>query len=194
MAISIARTVGVALQPLRPGPGSWSVRRRGFADLPHSIEVTSEAFIHGGQLPSRHTADGEGSSPPLGFEGVRPDASSLVLLVEDADSPSFRPFVHAIVYDLPPDLKYLKEDALPPPSAADKGPHGSRMGRNFLGRTGWTPPAPPLGHGPHRYAFQVFALSGRPRFEWSPGREYLLRTIRPLTIAHGSLVGLYQRK
>ena len=194
MTVSVARTIGVALQPFRPGPRTWGIRRRGFADLPHSIEVSSEAFMNGGHIPSRHTADGEGSSPPLRFAGFLPGTESVVLLVEDADSPSFRPFVHAIVYDLPPVPTFLKEGALPPPPAKHSGPHGSRMGRNFLGRTGWTPPAPPPGHGPHRYAFEVFALSARPRFGWLPGRDYLLRTIRPLAIAHGSVVGLYQRK
>jgi Raf kinase inhibitor-like YbhB/YbcL family protein len=194
MAMGFVRAIGVALQPFRPGPQSFGIRRKGFAELPDSIEVRSDAFMNGGQIPERHTADGAGTSPPLRIDSLPAGTHSLVLLVEDADSPSFRPFVHAIVYDLPPDATSLEEGALPPPPAAEGGPQGSRMGRNFAGRTGWTPPSPPPGHGPHRYAFEVFALASRPRFDWPPGREHLLRTIRPLATARGCLIGLYQRK
>ncbi|MDP9096084.1 MAG: YbhB/YbcL family Raf kinase inhibitor-like protein, partial [Pseudomonadota bacterium] len=56
---------------------------------------------------------------------------------------------------------------------------------------GWTPPAPPPGHGPHRYAFQVFALDDRPLFRHPPHRGRLMRAIREHILAQGCIVGTY---
>src|SRR5215468_10402113 len=49
---------------------------------------------------AKYTADGAGVSPPLQWKGVPDAAGSVVLLVEDADSPTRHPLVHAIAYDL----------------------------------------------------------------------------------------------
>ena len=54
-------------------------------------------------------------------------------------------------------------------------------------------PSPPPGHGPHRYAFQVFALGVRPVFAYPPGRSKLLSVIRPHLLAQGRLIGTYER-
>lgn len=66
------------------------------------IEITSAAFAAGSALPRRFTADGDGVSPPLSWRSVPADTAVIILIVEDADSPTLEPLVHAIVADIDP--------------------------------------------------------------------------------------------
>ena len=67
-------------------------------------------------------------------------------------------------------------------------PAGAALSATYL------PPDPPPGRGPHRYAFQVFALDTVPRFESQPGRTQLLDKIKGHVIAKGLLIGTYERR
>lgn len=149
-----------------------------------SIEVSSGAFDHNGPIPAQYTVDGDGTSPPLKWRGVPMNAEAVVVLVEDADSPTPRPLVHAIVWDLPGSDASLPEGALP----------DNRCAANDALAATWLPPDPPPGHGTHRYVFQVFALDIVPRFESRPGRAALLDKIKGHVIAKGLLIGTYERK
>jgi Raf kinase inhibitor-like YbhB/YbcL family protein len=156
------------------------------------IEVRSAAFGYNEPIPAKYTADSEGLWPPLEWHGVPMSAEALVILVEDADSPTPRPLVHAIVWDLPGSDASLPEGALPSRSA-DANPVARHLGRNSALSASWLPPDPPPGHGPHRYVFQVFALDTVPRFESHPGRAELLEKIKGHVIAKGLLIGTYER-
>jgi phosphatidylethanolamine-binding protein (PEBP) family uncharacterized protein len=59
--------------------------------------------------------------------------------------------------------------------------------------TGWLPPDPPTGHGPHNYAFQIFALDSIPALGGTPGRSALVDAIRDHILAAGVLTGTYAR-
>jgi phosphatidylethanolamine-binding protein (PEBP) family uncharacterized protein len=77
----------------------------------------------------------------------------LLLVVEDPDAPTSLPFVHCVAL-LDPSVTSLAQGALDA-----KNPSGGvRMLRSGMGR-GYLGPAPIKGHGPHRYAFQLFALA-----------------------------------
>lgn len=189
--MSVMRWIGSALRPLRPGVDALaSSRLERF--LPLSIKVTSPAFGESDPIPSVFTADGAGRFPGVFWDGLPPQTVSVALLVEDADIPFFRPVTHLIVHSILPDLGGLEPGSV---KARQRGrtKAGWACGRNFLGATGWTPPSPPPGHGPHRYAFQVFALGERPDFLHPPGRAALLREIRPHLLAQGRLIGTYLR-
>lgn len=191
MQASIMRSVGEALRPVRPGVALLAGSKfSGF--LGYALTVSSTAFQNGSPMPVRFTQDGASLCPPLRWEGLPPRTQSVVLLVEDADIPWLRPVVHLIVHSIPPGKTEFGEGEIPL-RLVGAAPDGWACGRNFLGRPGWTAPAPPPGHGPHRYAFQVFALDARPHFAHPPGRSMLLRTIRPNLIAQGRLIGTYER-
>ena len=68
---NLARTVGWALQPIRPGPQAFATRQRVFAAVPEAIKVSSPAFIEAGAIPARYTVDGEGLSPPIAWDKRR---------------------------------------------------------------------------------------------------------------------------
>ena len=182
--------VGHALREQRAGIDQIVFSRLPLRAGQAAITVTSLAFVDHGPLPVDYTADGEGRSPPLQWTGVPAAAKSLVLIVEDADSPTPHPLVHAIAVGLAPDEPSLREGALA--GDADAPPE-ARLGRNSLLQHGWLPPDPPPGHGAHRYAFQVFALGGSVALPEAPGRDALLETLAQDAIASGCLIGTYER-
>lgn len=156
-----------------------------------AIEVRSPAFADHAPIPGNYTADGAGISPPIEWAGLPAAATSLILIVEDADAPTPRPLVHAIVVELPPHDGSLPEGAL---KSSHHGGSGFKTGRNSYLKASWLPPDPPPGHGPHRYAFQLFALAGGAVFSDTPGRDAVLDALRQCAIASGCLIGTYERR
>jgi len=180
--------IGHALHEVRAGLEKIAFNTVGLRQGTASITIASLAFADHAPLPARYTADGEGHSPPLHWTGIPSNAVSLVLLVEDADSPTPHPLVHAIAVDLP-----AADGGLPDGALSDGDDEGVHTGRNSYLRSAWLPPDPPPGHGVHRYAFQIFALGAPHEFSASPGRDELLDALRAHAIASGLLIGTCER-
>ena len=179
--------LGAALNGVRAGAERLSILREEVGGAPATLKLASTAFADGGPIPERYTADGAGASPPLWWTGVPEDAAELALIVEDADSPLPQPLVHAIVIGLDGRDGSLAEGAI----GADEAEVDT--GRNSYLTEGWIAPDPPTGHGAHRYAFQLFALSARSGLSGAPGRGALLDAIAGKVIAVGVLTGTYSR-
>jgi Raf kinase inhibitor-like YbhB/YbcL family protein len=189
----IPEAVGEALRNQRAGLEHTVIERlKGSSDR-RLIQVSSSAFADGNTIPTKYTADGGGVSPPLEWRDVPQGTSSVAVIVEDADSPTPHPLVHAIVVNLDPRESSIVEAALDSP---DHKGVGLETGPNSFLSHAWLPPDPPPGHGPHKYVFQVFALryarSG-PRFERAPGREELVRAIAEFGIGAGCVIATYER-
>jgi len=182
--------VGHALRGQRAGLDKTAFQAVDLRGGMAALAVSSLAFADHAPIPERYTADGEGVSPPLQWGGVPAAAASVLLIVEDADSPTPQPLVHAIVVGLPTGDGALPEAALP---SRDNDGAGLQVGRNSYLQASWLPPDPPPGHGVHRYAFQVFALEAGARFDGEPGREAVLEAIRDHGLASGRLIGTYER-
>jgi Raf kinase inhibitor-like YbhB/YbcL family protein len=184
--------IGHALHGVRAGLDAIVFNTLGLREGMASIAVSSLAFADHAPLPSRYTADGEGVSPPLQWSGLPAGTVSAVLLVEDADSPTPSPLVHAIVVGLGDGDSdgALAEGALP---SADHEGTGLAVGRNSYLQAAWLPPDPPPGHGVHRYAFQLFALDAAPPFSATPGRDEVIDALRAHAIASGLLIGTCER-
>jgi hypothetical protein len=185
--------VGHALREQRAGLDKTVFLRTPLRAGQAAIRVTSLAFVDHGPLPVTCTSDGEGRSPPLQWSNLPPATSSVALIVEDADSPTPQPLVHAIAVGLAPEEAFLREGALDEELAEATDPPSPRLGRNSMLQSGWLPPDPPPGHGPHRYVFQVFALDGTDALPEKPGRDALVDLIRHHAIASGCLIGTYER-
>jgi Raf kinase inhibitor-like YbhB/YbcL family protein len=153
------------------------------------MTVESPAFVFNGCLPKRYTADGEGASPPLTWGDCPAGTASIAIVVEDADSPTPHPLVHAIVVDLPAEARSLPEGAL----AEHQPGREFEMGTNSFFKHAWLPPDPPPGHGEHRYVFQVFALQAGAAFSKTVGRSEFIKAILDRAIAGGCLIGRYER-
>jgi Raf kinase inhibitor-like YbhB/YbcL family protein len=175
---------------VRPGLGALATSR---LDVPRrGLSITSPAFEDGGMIPDRYTQDGEALFPPLEWEGVPEGTQSLALIIEDADAPFPRPLVHAVLHSIPPGLSGIQEGGLGMRQMR-VSPLGFKVGRNSVARPGWMAPSPIPGHGPHRYAFQLFAVDTVPSFPSPPGRGQLLRALKSNILAATRLIGVYQR-
>lgn len=80
--------------------------------------------------------------------------------------------------------------------AGDSGSHDSVTGtpaRNHYGELGWGGPHPPAGDPPHRYLFRVYASSAPLGLDAESTAEDLRAALAGHELAHGTLVGLFQR-
>jgi len=183
--------LGRALSGLRAGAEKLAIADPELGGGFGTLNLSSPAFADGARLPIRFTADGEGVSPPLVWNGVPEGTACLALLVEDPDAPAPQPLVHAVVWGISADSNALAEGEIRADGTGDED--GQDVGRNSYFREGWLPPDPPAGHGPHRYAFQLFALSDAEALRANPGRGALLSAMRGKVLAAGLLTGLYSR-
>ncbi len=182
--------LGEALKGVRPGLDKLAAAKD-FADIPESVAVDSPAFGHGSPMPVDYTADGRAVSPPLTWRNLPAGTAAVALLIEDADSPTPHPLVHAIVPYLPGQDGELTEAVLKSPGA----PGGAHpLGRNSFMKAEYLPPDPPSGHGPHRYAFQVFALGVPLSLDPEPGRDAFVKAMAGHVLAKGVLIGTYERR
>ncbi len=176
----IARAAGRAAKSLHAGEDALAWRKVA-NEIPRTLEVTSPLFTDGAELPRRATVDGAGEPVPIAWTAEPPDTRSFVLVVEDPDAPLAEPFVHWLVYDIPRTTHAVTDGA---PLVEGKS---SRM------QVGFTPAAPPPGHGVHHYHFQVFALDAPLGLAMGAGRTEVLEAMEGHVLAWGDLVGTYQR-
>jgi hypothetical protein len=180
--------LGRALRGLRSGLDELVWASPVAETAPDVMVVTSSAFLDGETMPSRYTQDGPlKCSPPLAWRGAPVEAAAAALIVEDADSPTPTPLVHAIAWNLPV-ADDIEEGALAATAGRD-----DKLGWNAFHRQGWLPPDPPPGHGPHRYVFQMFALDRPLSFDKPPGRKELVAALKGRVCAKGRLIGTYER-
>lgn len=182
--------VGRTLRVVRPGLSRIVSARDGIRYAPTTIRLTSPAFEHEGAIPARYTADfgGEYFSPPLHWSNIPEAAQTLVLIVEDADSPTPKPLVHAIAAGLSATESGIREGDLV------MNESNLALGRNSFLKLGWMPPDPPPGHGVHRYVFQLLALDCVPDLAHDGrGRSAIAHAAENHTLARGILIGTYRR-
>jgi Raf kinase inhibitor-like YbhB/YbcL family protein len=156
-----------------------------------SLMLRSAAFADGQPIPRRHTGDGEDLSPPLSWTGIPPGATELALIVDDPDAPTSQPWVHWVIYNLPADEQGLPEGV--PPVATPRIPAGCLQGTNSWGGFGYRGPAPPRGHGTHRYVFRLYALKGPLDLTVGLQKDGLLDAIKGHVLAEATLTGTYRR-
>lgn len=158
------------------------------------LELTSPAFAEGQPIPIQYTADGDDVSPPLSWSGVPEGTKELTLICDDPDAPDPArprpdPWVHWVVYKIPPEAKGLPEGIAKEPKP--KEPAGIVQGNNSWPAIGYGGPDPPIGK--HRYVFKLYALDTE--LSDAPGRDKasLLAAIEGHVLAEGELLGTYAR-
>ena len=181
----------------RDGESAWN---RPNLNGPASITVTSTAFVEGGQIPRVHAgkrAGGSNLSPSLAWSHLPDGTSEVLLVVEDVDVPTSKPFVHCLAL-LDPTL--LVDPNGPPEGSLSNGQPaaGVTLLRSTVAR-GYFGPEPLKGHGPHRYSFQLFALTGAPLVS-VVGTDLLemkagdvLDAVTSTVLARGRVSGTYER-
>ena len=186
----VPKALGEALRGVGPGLDKIMINAA-FAAAPAGLAVTSPDFADGTGMPLDATEDGRKLSPALAWHGVPAGAAELVLVIEDADSPTPSPLVHAIVVGLPGRDGDLAAGDLRSPGSAGRD---HRLGLNSFLKAAYLPPDPPTGHGPHRYAIQLFAVDRPLDLEGEPGRGALVDAMTDHVIGKGLLIGTYERR
>ncbi|MEX2114344.1 MAG: YbhB/YbcL family Raf kinase inhibitor-like protein [Pirellulales bacterium] len=158
-----------------------------------TISLTSPAIENGKPIPKRYTADGDDVSPPLAWGDLPAGTRELVVICDDPDAPTPQPWVHWLIYKIPPDAKGLPEDVaiderLDTPAGALQGKLSWRSGQTI----GYRGPAPPPGK-VHHYQFRVYALDKPLDVEPGLEKSALVEAMTGHILGEGLLVGTYQR-
>lgn len=161
------------------------IQPRGGADL----HLSSPAFAAGQPIPPVFSADGQGISPPLQWSEGPEGTQSFAILLEDPDVPEDPPFVHWVVYDIPAEVRHLREGL--PTTPRLPLPQGLMQGRNSYGSVGYYGMKPPPGDVPHRYHFQIFALDTTLNLPPGADREQVLQAMRGHVLAMGEFVATF---
>ena len=194
--MSIEHYIGRLLRPVRPGPSKLASARKEFQGVTGPMVIESPAFACGTHMSPRFTAVGKGVSPPLHWAHLPPHTKDLVLIVEDADPPVPRPIVHAVAYNIPASTHGLAEGSIPAHAIWKKAPQpeGFLLGKNTKGGQSWIEPRPVAGHGPHRYYFQLFAVTGKLDFKTPPTKVEILRAISGNVLGVAKCIGVFERE
>lgn len=142
--------------------------------------IVSPAFEHQQPIPAKYTCKGEDISPPLNFSGIPKGTKSLVLVMDDPDAP-MGTFDHWIVWDLPPLLDSLEENA--------KVAH---QGMNHFDEKRYRGPCPPPGK-PHRYFFKLYAIDKLLQLSEGATKTEVEAAIEGHILDKATLIGTFQR-
>lgn len=146
------------------------------------MRLVSKVFQNNGPIPAKYTCDGEDVNPPLLISDVPEKAKSLVLIVDDPDSPSGT-WTHWIVWNINTGLNEIKENERP-----DEGIEGVTS----FGKTGYGGPCPHSGR--HRYVFKLYALNEFISLDPKSDKQKLEAAMEGKILDQAELVGLYSRK
>jgi hypothetical protein len=151
------------------------------------MQLTSSAFVHGGEIPARFTCEGEDIAPPLAWRDVPAAARSLALIVDDPDAPDpaapKMTWVHWVLYNIALTAHGLPEGGRPA---------GALDGVNDWNRAGYGGPCPPIGR--HRYFFKLYALDAVLPDLKRPTKAKLEQALRGHVLAQAELIGTYQKR
>jgi Raf kinase inhibitor-like YbhB/YbcL family protein len=155
------------------------------------FELKCAAFANGEQIPVEYTGEGEDRSPALEWTNPPSETEEFALICEDPDAPQEKPWVHWVLYRISGDIRKIPA-GLPHQEQLDLPPD-ALQGRNSFGNFGYGGPLPPVGHGPHRYYFTLYALA--PKIHLRPGasKEELLDAMSGHILAAVSILGKYAR-
>jgi Raf kinase inhibitor-like YbhB/YbcL family protein len=147
------------------------------------FNLSSPAFVAGGDIPRQFTCDGGDISPHLVWTDAPNGTRSFVLIVDDPDAPKGI-FTHWVVFDIPGDRTDL-------PSGTRSDAVGV-AGRNSRGELGYMGPCPPSGT--HRYFFRLSALDVETLgLTAGAARSHVESAISGHTIGTAELMGRYSR-
>ena len=109
-----------------------------------NLQLTSNAFSHGGEIPRKCGYKNGNEKPPLTINGIPKGTESLALIMDDPDAIGAvgKVWVHWVVWNIDPtttELENLTEE-----------------GMTDFGEVGYGGPAPPDKR--HTYVFKLYAL------------------------------------
>jgi phosphatidylethanolamine-binding protein (PEBP) family uncharacterized protein len=186
-----------------------------FKDIPKNIEVVApEIGPVGSQMGVEYSALGGSKFPKLTWSlspnvadssaVAKDEIKEYILISEDPDVPIPNMVgIHGIYYAIPPEKTHVESEDISLDSLvkSDNGKAkwlkgGFRLGKNLRG-TVYGGARPPVGHGGHRYFYQVVALKEKldtSRLSPVATKSELLKEIRGKVVGWGLWYGVYENK
>lgn len=149
--------------------------------LDTSFTLSSPAFPNLGVIPIKYTCDSDNISPPLQISNIPKNTVSLVLIIDDIDSPRGT-FVHWLVWNIEPSIKDIQEGITP---------SGAGVGVNDFREVKYGGPCPSTGE--HRYVFALYALDNYLVFTEKTNKSQVIDAMNGHVIEKTSLTGIYSR-
>ncbi|MER3496539.1 MAG: YbhB/YbcL family Raf kinase inhibitor-like protein [Armatimonadota bacterium] len=159
---------------------------------PMNLTVSSASSKSGATIPLVHSDYGDRKSPQLAWSGVPSGTKSIVVLCEDPDSFSPKPYAHWLVANIPATMTSLPLDVSRTPAPSALG--GGIQGTGYAGVLGYFGPKPPTKDPAHAYHFQVMALDTN--LDLKPGftRAELTDKVKGHVIGKGEIVGMFKKE
>lgn len=121
-----------------------------------SPDVAADKPMAPAHVMSGFGCKGKNRSPALAWTDPSAGARSLALTMYDPDAPTGRGWWHWVTFDLPVNVRRLRQNAGNPEAAMM--PKGAVQLRNDFGTFGYGGACPPAGAPPHRYVITLWAL------------------------------------
>ena len=138
-------------------------------------------FENNGLMPAKYTCDAGDNNPEFIIEDVPEKTKSFAMTMEDRDSP-MRAMVHWIIFNIPADIREIKENTVP---------RGSTQGTNDFGKQSYKGPCPDSAI--HRYEFRLYALDRVLEVDEKTKKAELENLMKGRSLADAVLTGLYSR-
>jgi Raf kinase inhibitor-like YbhB/YbcL family protein len=145
------------------------------------MEISSSAFANNENIPAKYTCDGDNISPPLTFSNVPENTKTLLLLVDDPDSPNGT-WIHWSLWNIDPSSTEIKEN---------EAPENAKEGMTSFGFRHYGGPCPPSGT--HRYFFKLYALDKTVELDTGSTAQDLAVSIDGHVLEEAALIGLYSK-
>lgn len=181
-------------------------------DKPRNIDVAApEIGPEGSQMGFEYSAPGGSKFPELTWSLApsaklapgEEDIKQYILISEDPDVPIPNlAALHGIYYAIPPEKTHIHSEdiSLDPSVKSDVGGKwlkgGFRLGKNLRGSV-YGGARPPVGHGGHRYFYQVVALKEKldeSHLSAVATKADILKEIQGKVVGWGSWYGVYENK
>ncbi len=145
--------------------------------------LTSPAFKNGQPIPKGYTCDGDNENPELHIQYVPDEARSLVLIMDDPDSPQGT-FTHWLVWNINPKTTVIGKNSVP---------QGGIQGVNGAGRYGYMGPCPSQPGTVHHYHFKLYALNEQLTLPHTVSKEELETECNNYLVTQTEFIGTYER-
>lgn len=145
--------------------------------------IKSPEFEANSLMPPKFTCDRENISPPLIFEEIPNNASSLCLTLEDLDQSAPNFFAHWLVINIDPSIRAVEEGTVP---------LGATQLTNDSDEIDYFGPCPKAGK-KGKYAFNLYALDKRLELSNEHTKIDIEREIDGHIIDNVSLSFFYER-
>lgn len=149
------------------------------------FSISSPAFANGATIPEKYTCDGLNVMPPIDIQFAPQKAKSIVVIVDDPDSPSGK-WTHLALWNMPPRTIRIDEAKIPVYAT---------VASNDFGHIGYGGPCPPRVHKVtlHHYVFRAYALNSAIDLPRASKRMDLDKMMAGRVLSKAEYMGTYER-